>query len=81
MESVNLGAGALEERSGLVHYRGGSHATLNWFKPVWHAWLGTGLGWGQERAGNQIQLESAPAGATPGPTTRASATCGATTPG
>ncbi|SOE75491.1 Serine protease, subtilisin family [Streptomyces sp. OV198] len=58
MESVNLGAGALEERSGLVHYRGGSHATLNWFKPVWHAWLGTGLGWGQERAGNQIQFNT-----------------------
>ncbi|MET7984340.1 S8 family serine peptidase [Streptomyces sp. NPDC005281] len=58
MESVNVGTGALEERSGLVAYRGGSHATLNWFKPVWHPWLGTGLGWGQQRAGNQIQFNT-----------------------
>ncbi|MFF8530935.1 S8 family serine peptidase [Streptomyces sp. SAS_267] len=58
MESVNVGEGALEERSGLVPYRGGTHETLNWFKPVWHPWLGTGLGWGQQRAGNQIQFNT-----------------------
>jgi subtilisin family serine protease len=58
MESVNVGAGALEERSGLVRYRGGTHPTLNWFKPVWHPWLGTGLGWGQQRAGNQIEFNT-----------------------
>ncbi|MFF2362494.1 S8 family serine peptidase [Streptomyces sp. NPDC058122] len=58
MESVNVGTGALEERSGLVAYRGGAHRTLNWFKPVWHPWLGTGLGWGQQRAGNVIQFNT-----------------------
>ncbi|MEU4088640.1 S8 family serine peptidase [Streptomyces aureus] len=58
MESVNVGTGALEERSGLVAYRGGTRDTLEWFKPVWHPWLGTGLGWGQQRAGNQIQFNT-----------------------
>ncbi|MGW3815465.1 S8 family serine peptidase [Streptomyces sp. NPDC005046] len=57
-ESVYVGEGALEERSGLVPYRGGTHDTLDWFKPVWHPWLGTGLGWGQQRAGNQIQFNT-----------------------
>ncbi|MET9404728.1 S8 family serine peptidase [Streptomyces sp. NPDC002935] len=57
-ESVYVGEGTLEERSGLVPYRGGTHETLNWFKPVWHPWLGTGLGWGQQRAGNQIQFNT-----------------------
>ncbi|MFF3888774.1 S8 family serine peptidase [Streptomyces sp. NPDC001914] len=57
-ESVYAGTGALEERSGLVAYRGGTHRTLNWFKPVWHPWLGTGLGWGQQRAGNVIQFNT-----------------------
>ncbi|MFF3408981.1 S8 family serine peptidase [Streptomyces sp. NPDC002742] len=57
-ESTYVGDGALEERSGLVPYRGGSHETLNWFKPVWHPWLGTGLGWGQQRAGNDIQFNT-----------------------
>ncbi|MFF4540689.1 S8 family serine peptidase [Streptomyces aureus] len=57
-ESVNAGAGTLEERSGLVAYRGGTRDTLDWFKPVWHPWLGTGLGWGQQRAGNQIQFNT-----------------------
>ncbi|MGW7380155.1 S8 family serine peptidase [Streptomyces sp. NPDC054794] len=57
-ESVAVGDGTLEERSGLVRYTGGSSPTLNWFKPVWHPWLGTGLGWGQQRAGNQIQLNT-----------------------
>ncbi|MFI7007307.1 S8 family serine peptidase [Streptomyces sp. NPDC050145] len=53
-ESVNLPS--LEERSGLVGYRTGRHTELNWFKPVWHPWLGTGLGWGQQRRGDQIQF-------------------------
>ncbi|MEU3508436.1 S8 family serine peptidase [Streptomyces longwoodensis] len=55
-ESVTAADGALEERSGLVAYRGGSHPVLNWFRPVWHPWLGTGLGWGQQRAGNTLQF-------------------------
>ncbi|MEV5732059.1 S8 family serine peptidase [Streptomyces sp. NPDC052292] len=57
-ESVTARDGALEERSGLVRYEGGSRPELNWFRPVWHPWLGTGLGWGQQRAGNQIQLNT-----------------------
>ncbi|WP_189185260.1 S8 family serine peptidase [Streptomyces albiflavescens] len=57
-ESVSVGPGTLEERSGLIAYRGGTHPTRNWFKPVWHPWLGTGLGWGQQRAGNQIQFNT-----------------------
>ncbi|MEV0117223.1 S8 family serine peptidase [Streptomyces sp. NPDC050844] len=55
-ESVSVGPGALEERGGLVKYRGGQRSTLNWFKPVWHPWLGTGLGWGQQRAGNTLEF-------------------------
>ncbi|MGW5426313.1 S8 family serine peptidase [Streptomyces sp. NPDC004059] len=57
-ESVAIGDGTLEERSGLVRYEGASHQVLNWFRPVWHPWLGTGLGWGQQRAGNEIQLNT-----------------------
>ncbi|MEU1401895.1 S8 family serine peptidase [Streptomyces sp. NPDC005728] len=57
-ESVTARDGALEERSGLVRYDGGSRPELDWFRPVWHPWLGTGLGWGQQRAGNQIQLNT-----------------------
>lgn len=57
-ESVTAANDALEERSGLVTYRGGSHRTLNWFRPVWHPWLGTGLGWGQQRSGNQLQFNT-----------------------
>ncbi|MEU9286646.1 S8 family serine peptidase [Streptomyces sp. NPDC048275] len=57
-ESVNVQDGALEERGGLVRYRGGAHTTLDWFKPVLHPWLGTGLGWGQQRAGNQMQFNT-----------------------
>ncbi|MFI1763136.1 S8 family serine peptidase [Streptomyces sp. NPDC020800] len=57
-ESVTARDGALEERSGLVRYEGGSTPRLNWFRPVSHPWLGTGLGWGQQRAGNQIQLNT-----------------------
>ncbi|MGW2223988.1 S8 family serine peptidase [Streptomyces formicae] len=55
-ESVSTGPGALEERSGLVTYRGGKHTELNWFKPVLHPWLGTGLGWGQTRTGNNLEF-------------------------
>ncbi|MEW2154609.1 S8 family serine peptidase [Streptomyces sp. NPDC007189] len=57
-ESVAVGDGTLEERSGLVRYEGGTHPVLNWFGPVWHPWLGTGLGWGQQRSGNEIQLNT-----------------------
>ncbi|WP_137989466.1 S8 family serine peptidase [Streptomyces vilmorinianum] len=56
-ESVDLGD-SLEERGGIVSYRGGSGTTLDWFKPVWHPWLGTGLGWGQQRAGNQLRFNT-----------------------
>ncbi|MEU6821529.1 S8 family serine peptidase [Streptomyces atriruber] len=55
-ESVSTGPGALEERSGLVAYRGGKHADLDWFKPVLHPWLGTGLGWGQTRTGDNLEF-------------------------
>ncbi|MGA5505734.1 S8 family serine peptidase [Streptomyces umbrinus] len=57
-ESVNVGAGDLEERSGLVRYRGGTHPDLDWFRPVWQPWLGSGLGWGQQRAGGQLQFNT-----------------------
>lgn len=57
-ESVTAADGALEERSGLVAYRGGTRPGLNWFRPVWHPWLGTGLGWGQQRSGNQLQFNT-----------------------
>ncbi|MFJ3206615.1 S8 family serine peptidase [Streptomyces flaveolus] len=57
-ESVEAADGALEERSGLVRYEGGSRPELDWFKPVWHPWLGTGLGWGQQRAGNRLQFNA-----------------------
>ncbi|GHD29981.1 S8 family serine peptidase [Streptomyces galbus] len=56
-ESVTAGDGALEERSGPVAYRGGSHPVLNWFRPVWHPWLGTGLGRGQQRSGNTLRFD------------------------
>ncbi|MFF1447290.1 S8 family serine peptidase [Streptomyces sp. NPDC058274] len=57
-ESVTVGDGALEERSGLITYRGGTHTDLDWFKPVWHPWLGTGLGWGQQRSGSTLQFNT-----------------------
>ncbi|MFD7991961.1 S8 family serine peptidase [Streptomyces mexicanus] len=57
-ESVTAGEGTWEERSGLVRYDGGSRPTLNWFKPVWHPWLGTGLGWGQQRSGDVLQFNA-----------------------
>ncbi|MEU1492944.1 S8 family serine peptidase [Streptomyces sp. NPDC005776] len=57
-QSVTSGPGAIEEREGVVHFRGGKRSATNWFKPVWHPWLGTGLGWGQERAGNNLQFNT-----------------------
>ncbi|MFI1400432.1 S8 family serine peptidase [Streptomyces sp. NPDC020681] len=57
-ESITNGPGAIEQRSGLNVYEGGSRSTLNWFKPVWHPWLGTGLGWGQQRAGNSLKFNT-----------------------
>ncbi len=57
-ESVTVGDGTLEERSGPVRYTGGEQRTLDWFTPVWHPWLGTGLGWGQQRSGNQLQFNA-----------------------
>ncbi|MDT0612071.1 S8 family serine peptidase [Streptomyces lancefieldiae] len=57
-ESVDSAGGALEERGGLVRYEGGSRPELNWFKPVWHPYLGTGLGWGQQRTGNQLRFNA-----------------------
>ncbi|MGD6756373.1 S8 family serine peptidase [Streptomyces sp. BH105] len=53
-ESVNLGS--LEERSGLVSYRPGRRTELNWFKPLWHLYGGSGLGWGQERRGDMLRF-------------------------
>ncbi|MER5945215.1 S8 family serine peptidase [Streptomyces sp. NPDC001904] len=58
-ESVQAGAAlSWEERSGVITYKGGSHGKLDWFKPVWHPWLGTGLGWGQDRSGNNLQFNT-----------------------
>ncbi|WP_326813686.1 MULTISPECIES: S8 family serine peptidase [unclassified Streptomyces] len=57
-ESMSNGPGAIEQRGGIVHYRGGTHSGTDWFKPVWHPWLGTGLGWGQQRAGNNLQFNT-----------------------
>ncbi|CAM5505908.1 S8 family serine peptidase [Streptomyces violaceorubidus] len=57
-ETVTSAGEALEERCGLVDYRGSSRDELDWFKPVWHPYLGTGLGWGQQRAGNWLQFNA-----------------------
>ncbi|MFB9737695.1 S8 family serine peptidase [Streptomyces thermocoprophilus] len=57
-ESVTTADGALEERSGLVDYHGTGRTQRDWFRPVWHPWLGTGLGWGQQRTGNQLQFNT-----------------------
>ncbi|MGH4028080.1 S8 family serine peptidase [Actinomycetota bacterium Odt1-20B] len=55
-ESAQAGPTSLEQRSGLVAYRGGRRGELDWFRPVWHPWLGTGLGWGQTRTGNDLEF-------------------------
>ncbi|MEU9706561.1 S8 family serine peptidase [Streptomyces sp. NPDC047981] len=56
-ESVDLGD-SLEQRAGTLSYRGDSTTHREWFKPVWHPWLGTGLGWGQQRSGNNLQFNT-----------------------
>ncbi|MCX2179690.1 S8 family serine peptidase [Streptomyces sp. SKN60] len=56
-ESVDLGE-SLEQRGGLSVYRGGSEQATDWFEPVWHPWLGTGLGWGQQRTGNDLRFNT-----------------------
>ncbi|MGW8766143.1 S8 family serine peptidase [Streptomyces sp. NPDC055815] len=56
-ESVDLGD-SLEQRGGQSVYRGGSRVGLDWFGPVWHPWLGTGLGWGQQRTGNDLRFNT-----------------------
>ncbi|MEU3427311.1 S8 family serine peptidase [Streptomyces gardneri] len=56
-ESVDLGD-SLEERGGTPSYKGGSRVDLDWFGPVWHPWLGTGLGWGQQRTGNDLRFNT-----------------------
>ncbi|WP_329120889.1 S8 family serine peptidase [Streptomyces sp. NBC_01353] len=56
-ESVDL-EDSLEQRGGITSYRADSTTHREWFKPVWHAFLGTGLGWGQERAGNNLQFNT-----------------------
>ncbi|MCL7376826.1 S8 family serine peptidase [Streptomyces sp. 35G-GA-8] len=57
-ESVTAGPTSLEQRGGVVTYRGGTHSGLDWFKPVLHPWLGTGLGWGQQRRGNDLRFNT-----------------------
>ncbi|MFE5594039.1 S8 family serine peptidase [Streptomyces sp. NPDC056549] len=56
-ESVDLGD-SLEQRGGQSVYQGGSRTDLEWFGPVWHPWLGTGLGWGQQRTGNDLRFNT-----------------------
>ncbi|MGW2020091.1 S8 family serine peptidase [Streptomyces sp. NPDC001927] len=56
-ESVDL-EDSLEQRGGILAYRGDSTTHREWFKPVWHPWLGTGLGWGQQRVGNNLQFNT-----------------------
>ncbi|SCE05716.1 Serine protease, subtilisin family [Streptomyces sp. TverLS-915] len=48
----------LEERGGLADYPAGRKTELNWFKPVLHPYLGTGLGWGQTRRGNDLSFNT-----------------------
>ncbi|SDJ56080.1 S8 family serine peptidase [Streptomyces indicus] len=55
-ESVTTGPGVVEQRSGVFPYKGGSRQELDWFKPVQHPWLGTGLGWGQTRNGDNLEF-------------------------
>lgn len=54
-ESVNLGE-SMEQRSGLIGYPAGKRTEREWFKPVWHPYGGSGLGWGQQRSGNSLQF-------------------------
>ncbi|MFJ9811384.1 S8 family serine peptidase [Streptomyces sp. NPDC101158] len=56
-ESVDLGD-SLEQRGGQSVYQGGSQVEKDWFEPVWHPWLGTGLGWGQQRSGNDLRFNT-----------------------
>ncbi|MFI1976883.1 S8 family serine peptidase [Streptomyces wedmorensis] len=56
-ETVKIGS-SFEQRGGLNSYRVDSTTHREWFKPVWHPWLGTGLGWGQEREGNNLQFNT-----------------------
>ncbi|GGW38716.1 peptidase [Streptomyces lucensis JCM 4490] len=55
-ESVTAGDGALEERGGLVRYGGGTRPELDWFRPVWHPWLGTALDGTPQRQGDRLRL-------------------------
>ncbi|MEU9091610.1 hypothetical protein [Streptomyces sp. NPDC048428] len=57
-QSVSSGPGVIEEREGVVRHRGGTRSAVDWFKPVWKPWLGTGLGWGQQRAGNNLEFNT-----------------------
>ncbi|MFJ8824695.1 S8 family serine peptidase [Streptomyces sp. NPDC102467] len=57
-ESVQTGPTDLEQSSGLITYKGGTHQELDWFKPVWHPWLGSGLSWGQQRSGSTLQFNT-----------------------
>ncbi|MGW6565153.1 S8 family serine peptidase [Streptomyces sp. NPDC054975] len=56
-ESVDL-EDSLEQRGGINAYRGDTTAHREWFKPVWRPWLGTGLGWGQQRVGNDLKFNT-----------------------
>jgi subtilisin family serine protease len=46
----------MEQRSGIIRYPVGKHTALNWFKPVWHPYGGSGLGWGQQRRGDSLRF-------------------------
>ncbi|MEV6328766.1 S8 family serine peptidase [Streptomyces sp. NPDC051909] len=56
-ESVDLER-SLEQRGGLTVYRADTTTHREWFEPVWHPWLGTGLGWGQQRIGNDLRFNT-----------------------
>ncbi|MEU6439887.1 S8 family serine peptidase [Streptomyces sp. NPDC047046] len=58
-ETVQAGpALTLEERGGLAAYPAGRKTALDWFKPVLHPYLGTGLGWGQTRRGDDLAFNT-----------------------
>ncbi|MDJ1133139.1 S8 family serine peptidase [Streptomyces iconiensis] len=57
-ETVYTGPSDIEQRSGVPAYKAGSRHSLDWLKPVWHPWLGTGLGWGQTRSGNDLKFNT-----------------------